>query len=242
MAERLRELPARVVVCVATGYGAEMLDGGAVRSVVRVGRMDAEAMAALMREERAGCVIDATHPYAVAASENIRAAAEAAGVWRVRVARDAGVAGYGEFFESAAAAAAALRGVEGNVLLAVGAKELGAFAAVPGFAERMFPRVLPAEESLRACAELGFLRSHVIAMQGPFTRELNRAVLRQYGISVLVTKDGGAAGGFAEKVSAAEDAGARVFVIGRPPEEEAGVGVDEAFAVVAARARGEGGL
>lgn len=58
----------------------------------------------------------------------------------------------------------------------------------------------------------------ILALQGPFSRELNEAIIRQYHISWLVTKDGGAVGGFAEKVEAAENTGARLVVIARPEE------------------------
>jgi precorrin-6Y C5,15-methyltransferase (decarboxylating)/precorrin-6A/cobalt-precorrin-6A reductase len=71
-------------------------------------------------------------------------------------------------------------------------------------------------------------------MQGPFSRELNRALLRQFGITIMVTKDGGAEGGFPEKMLAAEDAGVRAFVIGRPGGDE-GLGMEEILAAVAAR-------
>ena len=52
--------------------------------------------------------------------------------------------------------------------------------------------------------------------------------LRQFGIRWLVTKDGGAEGGFAEKAAAAADAGARLVVI-RRPAEEGGPGYEEAL-------------
>ena len=41
----------------------------------------------------------------------------------------------------------------------------------------------------------------------------------QFSIRFLITKDGGAAGGFAEKARAAQDAGAQLIVIRRPPEQ-----------------------
>ena len=49
---------------------------------------------------------------------------------------------------------------------------------------------------------------------------MNAAMLRTIGAQYLVTKDGGTPGGFEEKESAAKSAGARLVVIGRPPEEE----------------------
>ena len=55
-------------------------------------------------------------------------------------------------------------------------------------------------------------------MQGPFSQELNEALIRQFHIAVLVTKDGGAAGGFPEKVQAARSTGAALILIRRPEE------------------------
>ena len=62
-------------------------------------------------------------------------------------------------------------------------------------------------------------RSNIIALQGPFSQELNEALIRQYHIKYLVTKDGGRAGGFAEKARAAQAAGAALVLIRRPKEE-----------------------
>ena len=66
---------------------------------------------------------------------------------------------------------------------------------------------------------LGFEGRRLIAMQGPFSFALNQAMMEQFHIRWLVTKDGGAAGGFDEKASAASAAGAQLVVIRRPPEQ-----------------------
>ena len=55
-------------------------------------------------------------------------------------------------------------------------------------------------------------------MQGPFSYALNRALLEQFHIRFLVTKDGGAPGGFAEKADAARDTGTQLILLRRPPE------------------------
>lgn len=55
-------------------------------------------------------------------------------------------------------------------------------------------------------------------MMGPFSHRLNLALMEQFAISVLVTKDGGEAGGMPEKLSAAREHGAKVVVIRRPLE------------------------
>lgn len=220
LAEALRKHPVRATICVATEYGGETLGPMPERFTVSIGRMDAEAMLALLRSGSFDLVVDATHPYATAVSENIRTACEQVGAPRLRLVREKSPARDCLRVDSAAAAAAALAGTEGAVLLTTGAKELAAFAAVPDYAGRMYPRVLPSMESIRACEELGYKRSHIIAMQGPFSRELNLALMRQFNIRHLATKDGGEAGGFLAKMQAAEDAGVRAVVIGRPTEEE----------------------
>lgn len=83
-----------------------------------------------------------------------------------------------------------LEQMPGHVLLTTGSKELHHFAR-PGLAERCYPRVLPMADSLERCLTLGFPPKNIICMQGPFSRELNVALLRQYHIQTLVTKDTG---------------------------------------------------
>ena len=95
--------------------------------------------------------------------------------------------------------------------------ELPAFCQELGEPERVFPRVLPMEESLRQCRLAGIPARQIVAMQGPFSRELNLALLRQLSIAILVTKDGGPAGGMPEKLLAAQEHGAEIVVVRRPP-------------------------
>jgi precorrin-6x reductase len=112
-----------------------------------------------------------------------------------------------------------LKAVDGNILLTTGSKELTAFTEIPDYETRLYPRVLPAVESIEACLSLGFQASHIIALQGPFSKELNIALMRQFEIKAIVTKDGGKPGGFPEKLDAARELGAEVIVIRRPDEE-----------------------
>ena len=48
---------------------------------------------------------------------------------------------------------------------------------------------------------------------------MNEATIRQYGIRIMVTKDGGKAGGFRGKIEAARNTGTRVVLIARPEDE-----------------------
>lgn len=218
LAQQAGELGAEVTVSVATELGAEELYG--LEDVrILTGRLDRSGMEVLL--SGFDLCVDATHPYAVQASETIRGACRGEGVPLLRLLRAACPVPEGAaVFASPAEAADWLRGTEGNILLATGAKELGAFAPLGG--ERLYPRVLPLADSLSACGAAGVPASHVIAMQGPFSRELNEALIRQFRIAYLVTKDGGRAGGFEEKAAAAKAAGARLILIRRPREDGLG--------------------
>lgn len=211
----LARLGAQVTVCVATEYGREE-QGDAPGIMVLSGRMDEEDM----RRAMAGAhlCVDATHPYAVQASRNISTACAGAGIPLLRLLREESLIPTGaQIFDSAAEAADWLSAACGNILLATGSRELQAFAPLGG--ARLYPRVLPLAESLLACERAGVPHSNILALQGPFSRELNEAMIRQYGIRYLVTKDGGPAGGFAEKAAAARAAGVQLVVIRRPREK-----------------------
>ena len=77
ISRRLAELGLEVTVSVATPLGQEE-QGSAPGVTVRCGRLLPDEMAALLKG--AALCIDATHPYAVEATKNIRAAAARAGV------------------------------------------------------------------------------------------------------------------------------------------------------------------
>lgn len=208
-------LGAAVTVCVATDLGAEE-QGSAPGVTVHAGRLDADEMAALLRD--AALCVDATHPYATEATHNIRAAAGMAGVEYHRLLRRASELPAGSVvLPGAGEAAAYLADKAGRILLTTGAKELPAFAALDP--ARLYPRVLPTLAGITACEAAGVPHRNIIAMQGPFTLGLNAALLQQFEIDYLVTKDGGAQGGFAEKAEAAAQCGAQLIVLRRPDEQ-----------------------
>ena len=211
-----------VTVQVATELGAEELKGCPCR--VRTGRLDAREMTELVREF--DLVIDATHPYAAEASRNIRQACRAADVPLRRVLRAASEPGDCVRVGSCGEAADYLSGRPGNVLIATGSKELPAYGSLdPG---RLYPRVLPTHEALSVCEKMGIAHSHILALQGPFSLEMNAAMLRQYRIRYLVTKDGGKQGGFEEKREAARRCGAELILVARP--EDSGISMEELMA------------
>ena len=232
--ERLCGRGAQLTACVATEYGEELL-GGLEGAEIRAGRMDGAQMREMFARERFDLVVDATHPYAEVVTENLREACLATSTEYLRLLRpscsedDDGV-----FVRDAAECAEYLKRTTGNILLTTGSKELPAFCADETLRSRLYARVLPMAASLKICEECGIAPDHILAMQGPFGEEMNVAMLRAIGASVLVTKDTGGAGGYGAKIAAARKAGAQAVIIGRPVQHE-GVDLERAVQAIGER-------
>lgn len=216
----LSEHHVTVCACTATEYGGKALKETPYLRV-HTGRLKKEEMGELFRMEAPQLVLDATHPYAAEVTKNIKAACEERGVFYQRVLREEGKqAEEAVYVESTEEAAEFLNTTEGNVLLTTGSKELKKFLTVKDYRERLFARVLSLPSVMEECSAAGFEGKHLIGMQGPFSREMNEAMLRQFRCRYLVTKDTGRAGGFREKIEAALSCGAVPVIIGRPLKEE----------------------
>lgn len=219
LAELLGQKGADALVCVATEYGEEMLSpSGSVR--VQTGRLDMGQIAKLIMRESPKVIIDATHPYASEISRSLKSLCGEYKLKYIRVRRENDARQDCLYFSSMEQMIDWLNGTTGIVFSALGAKEAKALSQVKGFEERIWLRILPSEESLKAAKEAGFPAKHIICMQGPFGRELNEAMFKATGASVLLTKESGAAGGFGEKIAAAKSCGMRVAVLSRPDDVE----------------------
>ena len=220
------------IVCVATEYGAELLEEemSLKHLTVHCGRLDEGAMEAFLKKESPSLVIDATHPYAQVVTANIRKACEKyPDICLLRCLRkeseDEAKDSKGDkngiiHVKNTAEAVRYLSEKEGNIFLTTGSKELVLWQGLPGHLERIFARVLPVEASVHICRELGYSGRHIIAMQGPFSAEMNYIQLKEFQCSYMVTKDGGDTGGFKEKMQAAKKRReATAVVIDRPKDK-----------------------
>lgn len=221
IAKRAGELCLDCYVSTATEYGKEIL--GHIEHVYRMsGRMEEPEICACIRDKNIELVIDATHPFACAVTANIQKACREADCEYVRCLREKEEEDSGrgmKVFASVREAAAFLKDTEGNILIATGTKELKEYRQIPDFEKRCYARVLSTVSSVEQAAALGFEGKHLIAMQGPFSKEMNIALLKQVKAAYFVTKESGRAGGFQEKRQAAEETGTKLVVIGRPREK-----------------------
>lgn len=187
---------------------------------VQAGRLTDEEMVSLIQAKGIQAIVDASHPFAEEASKNAISAAKLTKIPYIRYERESQTFQYEKMtvvdsYEEAAAAAATKKGV---VMLTTGSKTLQVFTekllGLPDI--RLIARMLPRVDNMEKCEQLGFPQKNIVAIQGPFTREFDQALYKQYGVTMMITKESGKVGSVDEKVEAAKDLGIEIIMIGRP--------------------------
>lgn len=203
---------------IATDYGEQF-----VKELSNVNihqkRLDKEEMIELFSMNKFDCVVDATHPFAKIVSQNAKTAAEHCSIQYYRIVRETNINEYNKYFDTVEDIVDYLNGGDGNILLTTGSKDLDKFIDVKNYEDRIFVRVLPMESSLKKAIELGYSNKNIICMQGPFSEELNTAMINSLGAKFFVTKESAASGGFQEKVKACVKTGTECLVLKKPEEE-----------------------
>ena len=132
-----------LTACVATEYGETLLREAENLTISRK-RLTEGEMEELFRNAQFDLVVDATHPYATAVTENICAACAATKTEYLRLSRNGeAVPEDAVFAEDISAAVHYLNSTEGNILLTTGSKELSQFGQFRDFETRVYARVLP---------------------------------------------------------------------------------------------------
>jgi precorrin-6A/cobalt-precorrin-6A reductase len=208
LAERLAARPGLRVVSSLAG---RVRDPALPPGEVRIGGFGgAEGLAAWLTEQRANAVIDATHPFAAAISANAAVACSRTGIPMLRVVRPPWRPGDGDAWHEARSleqAASLLPGLGQRVFVTTGRHGLAAFAPL-GDIWFLIRCVDPPAGPLPP-------RHEVILARGPYDAAAERALMREHGIDVLVTKNSGGEL-TAGKLAAARDLGIAVVVVSRP--------------------------
>ncbi len=215
----LREARIPHVISVATEYGKEILEESGEKSFF-VGRKNAEDIAKIIKREDFEIVIDSTHPFAIAASKEIEKACENTKTRYLRLKRDTFVSdeslGNVVICDTFEEAALELSKDEGNILLLTGSNDVDKITALLPDITKVYARVLPNAESLQKCLDAGLKGRQIIAMQGPFSTQMNVALIKELHASVILTKESGRTGGLSEKLEAARQCGVIAVVIRNP--------------------------
>ncbi|MFZ3372986.1 MAG: precorrin-6A reductase [Desulfitobacteriaceae bacterium] len=103
-----------------------------------------------------------------------------------------------------------------TVFVTTGSHQLESLAP-SAFAQhiRLVVRILPQASLVQKCQSLGIPPRDIVAMQGPFSKELNRVLFKFYGADILLTRDSGPAGGTDTKISAALALGLEIILLKR---------------------------
>lgn len=218
LAEFLSEYQVEVDLYIATDYGEQF-----VKELSNVNihqkRLDKEQMIELFSKNKFDCIVDATHPFAKIVSHNAKTAAEYCNIQYYRIVRQTNKNKESIYFDSVEYITTYLNCTDGNILLTTGSKDLDKFKDVKNYEKRIFLRILPMESSLKKAIELGYSNKNIICMQGPFSEDLNVAMINSIGAKFLVTKESADTGGFNEKVNSCIKTKIKCLVLKKPEEE-----------------------
>lgn len=187
---------------------------------VHTGPLDVPGLLELIEEKKVKLLADATHPYAVQASVTAMEAARTAGIPYFRYERPVSPSEdhFIRAFSTLEALCETIEKEPGKILLTLGSNQLNLFSTLKN-RDNIYIRVLPVPELIEKCMSLGFRSDHILAMQGPFSQAFNEALIRQWNITALVTKDSADPGGFLEKLESAKNTGIRLYLLRRPSIE-----------------------
>lgn len=178
-------------------------------------RMDGEEMKNFIVEENIHMAIDLSHPFAFNVSREAKKACEESGIEYLRFERNTTKLGkntmqfstYEECFKF-------LKDYQGTVLITTGSNRVEDFEKIRND-NRFIYRVLPMVESVTKLTKLGIHIKDIIAMVGPFTKDLDKEFYKFFNVDAVVMKDSGKSGGTDEKIQACEELGIKSFVITR---------------------------
>lgn len=192
----------------------------------------AEGLAAYLRSERIGALVDATHPFARAISAHAAAAAASAGVPRLVLTRAPWAAVAGDDWIEVPDAAGAVEALAARpdldrVFLTLGSGGIAPFA-------KLGARFFAVRVAERPTGPVPLPNHALIADRGPFSVEKEIALLEQHRIAAVVSKNAGGPATY-PKIEAARTLRLPVVMIARPapPEGPTVTSVADAVAWVA---------
>ncbi|AIS51534.1 cobalt-precorrin-6A reductase CbiJ [Thermoanaerobacter kivui] len=212
VAERLKLKGMEVIASTVTDYGASLFSEGIK---VHKGALGEVSLIEFIYKNNIDILVDATHPFAKDVSINAINACNKTGIKYIRYERKSlyyDNAIVVENFEEAAEKCKEYH----SIFLTVGSKNLEKFKFLWEMGKKVTARVLPLSSVIKKCEDLGLKPKDIIAMEGPFTKELNYQMFKERNAEVIVTKDSGIVGGVLQKFEAAKMLNIPVILIKRP--------------------------
>lgn len=209
----------KVMASVVTSYGKVLLPQHP-NLIINDHKLDETAMKNCLQEHHISAFVDATHPYAANVSQTAMNVCKSLNLPYIRYERavtplpDYAKLHIVKTYEEAAELA---MGLGQHIFLTTGSNRLDLFAqTAKKYDKHIIARVLPAIASLEICEKAGVLPRDIVAIQGPFSEDLNMALYEKYNSDVVVMKNSGTLGGTETKLTAAIKMNLEIVLIDRP--------------------------
>jgi precorrin-6A/cobalt-precorrin-6A reductase len=215
-----------VIATTTTKYGGELAVNAGADEII-VGRLGVQEIVDLIIVNKIDLLIDATHPFASEATINAVKAVQNSGIEYIRYERPSiKIPENDNVFEVLSFHEAGMKALEfmndnpnTRMMYLAGVTTLIQITKLIK-PELIVARILPAVYSIKKCLEIGIPSQNIIAMQGTFSKEFNKAIMREYAASVVITKESGETGGTHSKIAAAADLKIPIIIVKRPIIQE----------------------
>ncbi|MDY2800259.1 MAG: cobalt-precorrin-6A reductase [Fusobacterium mortiferum] len=216
--EKIVKSTTDIIVTTATEYGGKLLENLPVKTLCK--KLTYSMMVDFVKENSIDKIVDLSHPYAMEVSQNAIDISKELQIEYFRFEREEISFLPQKYieFDNIESLVEYLEGVEGNILVTLGSNNIPHFSKLKNL-ENFYFRILPKWDMVKKCEDVGVLPKNIIAMQGPFSKNMNKAMIEQYDIKYLVTKQAGDTGGEREKIEAADEMGIDVVFLTRPKVE-----------------------
>lgn len=212
----------KVLTTVTTDYGQKLIKEKFKIPVLKK-RMTAEELLQLIKAKKITEIIDSSHPFAEKITKNALKAAAAAEIEYIRFEREnldlkkyynSGV----KIIEVANYQKAAEKAREyEKIFLTTGSNNIEIFIKeIPNYQKRLFLRIMTFPAFIKKLIKKGIPPANLIAVKGPFNKDFNQAIFKNFAADLVITKASGKSGGLKSKIEAAAELNLTVLVIQRP--------------------------
>ena len=220
--KKLSHIDNHILATTISVNGAELARAAGADQIL-VGPFDSSKIAEIIREHEIKVLIDATHPFATEATRNAIKAANTEKIRYLRFDRPTLIIPGNELIHRVSSFDEAVDEIiklgNGRILHLAGVMTLQHLTGKI-YPHRIIARILPTNFSIEKCMEAGVPPENIIAMQGTYSKEFNQALMKEYDISIVVTKESGQSGGTPSKLEAALELGLHIVMVMRPEIEE----------------------
>lgn len=211
-----------MIVTTVSEYG-KILVGEKIKTVAQA--MSLKDMEKFVFENNIKRIFDFSHPYAVEVSQNAMEVSKIKNIKYFRFERKMLDYKNSINFYNIDEIINFIKDIDENILVTLGTNNIEKFKNLKNL-EKIYFRILPVEISIKKTEEIGIKAKNIIGIQGPFSKEFNEAIYKNYDIKYVITKESGTTGGEQEKIEAANELGVIPVVLKRPNIEYVWVSSD----------------